>query len=610
MGNNNPSSGIFSEPTTLNELIAYSASHFPHPDMLKGKREGVWHSYSSAEVENLVKRRALGLYHLGVRTGDRVALLAENSPEWVISDYAILACGAITVPIYTTQVASQVEFILQNAEVNTLLISSAALFNRVRSILNNVSLNHIVIFSPFEQGEKFVPLADVEQFGEELEQRQQSLYDTLRFSVKPEDTATLIYTSGTTGMPKGVVLTHKNLLSNAIDSSSVIDLDPGGDQALSFLPLTHILERTMINIYLYRGLPISFAESIEKLAENLLDIRPPVMATVPRMLEKIYEKILTRGAELSGLKRKLFDWSLRIGAQYDPEGSPSLWYRIQHAIVSALVFSKWRAAVGGRARVFISGGAALAPNVQRLFLAAGIPIYQGYGLTETSPVIAVNTVNRNRLGCVGHPIPNVVVKIADDGEILMQGPGVMKEFYKSPEATAAVFENGWFKTGDIGYLDKDGFLFITDRKKDMFKKSTGKFVIPGPIEGNLCASRYVENAIVLGEARKFSIAILFPNFQNLTAWAKDQQITYQSNAELVRHPQVQQLYEREVAEVNKGLNKWERVVKFIISDHSLSIEEGLLTPTMKVRRREVEKRFRETIDALYAQYEHIEVHEE
>lgn len=536
-------------------------------------------------------------------------MIAENSPEWVITDYAIMACGAANVPLYITQMVQQIEYILKDAGCSVLFVSSKELFNRIRPLLAQDFLKHIIIFSSFEQGEKIMTLNELEKLGDELGREQPQLYDTLRNAVTADDIATLMYTSGTTGAPKGVVLTHGNLVSNAIDASSDFDWQPSTDVIFSFLPLTHIFEKTMINMYLFNGVPVWFAESLEKLAENLLEVKPTIMSAVPRMLEKVYDRILAKGAELHGAKRKLFYWSLALAKQYDPWVDHSLWYRIRLAIASALVFSKWRAALGGSIRFIISGSAPLHPTLARVFIAAGLPIVQGYGLTETSPVVTVNRKDRNKLGSCGLPIANVQVKIAADGEILVRGPNVMKGFYNAPEKTAEVFEDGWFKTGDVGYLDGDGFLFITDRKKDLIKKSSGKFVAPGPIEAALRASRYIEHAAVIGEARKFAIAILFPKFLNLHAWAKQQNIAFANNKELVANPLVLQLFEEEVNRVNLDINQWERIIKFIISDHELTIADGQLTPTMKLKRRLIEEQFRKQIDDLYAQYEHLEVHE-
>lgn len=609
MGNMDSTLGALPRPTTLNELLSFNISHYPHPDMFSSKYQEAWHHVSSAEVVTHVRRRALGLYQLGVRHGDRVALLADNSPDWVMCDYSILSNGAVTVPIYTTQIAEQIEYILTNGEAQFLFVSSKSLFDRIRARLPRVQLKRIILFSPFESGSNIMTLDQLEVLGKEADTKDPQLFDSLRSAVKPDDLATLIYTSGTTGLPKGVMLTHANLLSNAIDSSSTINWNPDGDKVLSCLPLTHIFERTMINIYLYRGLSVSFAESIEKLGENLLEVRPTVMSTVPRMLEKVYDKILTKGLDLHGLKKNLFNWSIKLATVYDPEKPGSIWYRINLSLANKLVFSKWRAAVGGRVRLFISGGAALPPDVQRVFLAASVPVYQGYGLTETSPVITVNRLDANRLGAVGFMIPNTEVKIAEDGEILVRGDGVMKGYYKMPDATAEVFEGEWFKTGDIGLFDKDGFLVITDRKKDLFKKSTGKYVVPAPIEDQLRSSRYIEHAVLIGEGYKFCIAILFPNFINLTSKAKKMKIQFQTNTELVNHPEIRELYNREIEKINKRLNQWERVAKFIVSDHELSVDGGFLTPTMKVRRREVYQKFKDRVDDIYKKYEHLEVHE-
>jgi long-chain acyl-CoA synthetase len=596
-------------PTTLNELLAYHHVRYARPNQLNCKVDGHWRGYSSDEIVERVRRRALGLYSFGVRKGDTVGLLAENSPDWVMMDYAILACGAAGVPLYITQITQQIDYILKDAEAAVLIVSSQALFEKVKPLILQAYIKHVVIFSAFETGEKIMTLEQLERAGAELELQQPSLYDTLRNAVKPDDVATLMYTSGTTGTPKGVVLTHWNLTSNAIDGGADFEWSPATDVIFSFLPLTHIFEKTMINMYMYNGVPVWFAESLEKIAENLLEVKPTIMSSVPRMLEKVYDRILLKGSQLTGMKKHLFDWSLALAKQFDPWVDHSMVFRLKLAIARALVFSKWRAAVGGCIRFIVSGSAPLHPDLARVFIAAGLPIVQGYGLTETSPIVTVNRRDRNKLGSTGLPIDNVEVKIADDGEILVRGPNVMKGFFKAPERTAEVFVDGWFKTGDVGYLDSDGFLFITDRKKDLIKKSSGKFIAPGPLEAALRTSRYIEHAAVIGEARKFAIAILFPKFPNLQAWAKALNIPFTNNTELVNNPQVQLLFEEEVNRVNLDFNKWERIIKFIISDHELTIADGQLTPTMKLKRRIIEQQFRQQIDELYARYEHLEVHD-
>lgn len=597
------------QPATLNELLDYHHARYARPGQLNYKVAGRWVGFSSDKILLHVRRRALGLYHLGVRKGDHIGLLAENSPEWVMCDYAVLANGAATVPLYITQMTEQIDYILRDADCSILFVSSLELFTRIKPILERGFLKRIIIFSSFAEGEKILTLDELERLGAAEDERDPALYDTIRRGVEPDDIATLMYTSGTTATPKGVLLTHRNLVSNAIDAGADFEWRPATDVVFSFLPLSHIFERTMINMYLYRGVPVWFAESIEKIPQNLLEVKPTIMAAVPRMLEKVYDRILLKGSELQGIKRKLFFWALDLAKQYDPWVKHSLWYRIRLRIASALVFSKWRAALGGAFRLILSGSAPLHPELARVFLAAGLPVIQGYGLTETSPVVTVNRIGRNKLGSVGPPIDNVQVKIADDGEILVKGPNVMKGFYKAPEKNAEVFDGEWFRTGDVGYLDADGFLFITDRKKDLIKKSSGKFIAPGPIEASLRNSRYIEHAAVIGEARKFAIAILFPKFQNLEAWAKQNRISYTSMAELVDRPEVQQLYEEEVGRVNLGLNRWERIVKFIVSDHELTIAGGQLTPTMKLKRRIIEQEFRDRIEAIYRHYEMVEVSE-
>ncbi len=597
------------QPTTLNELLAYHHAVHARPKQLNYKVHGRWVGFSSDEIVRHVRFRALGLYHLGVRKGDHIGLLAENSPQWVMSDYAVLALGAATVPLYITQITEQVEYILRDANCSVLIVSSLDLFNRIKPIIERGFLKRVIVFSPFAEGEKIVTLEELERAGEALDKEHPALYDSLRNAVQAEDIATLMYTSGTTAAPKGVLLTHRNLVSNAIDAGADFEWVPATDVVFSFLPLSHIFERTMINMYLYHGVPVWFAESIEKIPENLLEVKPTIMAAVPRMLEKVYDRILQKGNELRGVKRKLFFWALSLAKQYDPWGTQPLWYRFRLQIASALVFSKWRAALGGAFRLILSGSAPLHPELARVLLAAGFPVIQGYGLTETSPVVTVNRSRRNKLGSVGLVIDHVEVKIADDGEILVKGPNVMKGFYNAPEKTAEVFDGEWFKTGDVGYLDKDGFLFITDRKKDLIKKSSGKFIAPGPIEASLRNSRYIEHAAVIGEGRKFAIAILFPKFQNLQHWAAQNHIVYSSMTELIARPEVQQLYEEEVGRVNLTLNKWERIIKFILSDHELTIANGQLTPTMKLKRRIIEQEFHDQIEALYQQYEMVEVHE-
>jgi long-chain acyl-CoA synthetase len=591
-------------PATLIELLEIHTTKFAHQNALNAKRGNVWVGIDSEEFGSSVRKTALGLYAVGVRPGDRVAILSENSPLWVIADFSITSLGAATVPIYTTQVAAQIEYILTNAGVKVAFISSKTLFERIQPIFSSLNLDRVVIFDPFASGKGICTLAELQAKGENLDRVQPALFDGLRLGVASETPASVIYTSGTTGEPKGVVLTHGNLVSNAIDASSNIDWHPQSDRALSFLPLSHIFEKTIINIYLYRGVPIFFAESVDLLAQNLLEVRPTVMSTVPRMLEKVYDKINLKGSELKGLKRLIFNWSIKVATSYEPAGSSRL-FNIQRRILSALVYSKWRDAFGGRIRFIISGGAALPVWLGRLYLAAGIPIVQGYGLTETAPVIAVNSLRRNRIGSVGPVIPNVEVRIADDGEILVKGPNVMREFFNAPESTREVFQGDWFCTGDLGYLDDDGFLFITGRKKDLIKKSSGKFVAPAAIENRLLSSRMIEFAVVIGEGRKFITSLIFPNFRNLNDWAAGRGIAAGNREDLLRAPEVLNLYQNEIDSVNRELNPWERIIKFLLIEKEPAIVAGDLTPTLKMRRLIIEEKYKDRIDRVYKEYEHL-----
>ena len=550
----------------LAELFEFGVKTYRNPKLLNYKSsEGVWKSISADEALNRVKNIALGLYQIGIGHGDKVALLSESRPEWTLTDLGIISLGAIDVPIYTTQALPQVEFILKNSESKLIFISTKQLYERVLPALRNVGLADKVI--TFEKvSDDIMTLEQLEAKGEKLNKENPELYDQLKSKVNPDDLATIIYTSGTTGDPKGVMLTHSNLISNAVTCASLFTWNATDEVALTYLPLSHIFERMIIYLYLSIGIQIWYAESIDKLADNLLEVRPTVMTTVPRFLEKAEERMLAQVQKMSPLKRKLFNWAMDIARQYDPEKKFPISYRIKHKIADILVYKKLRQRFGGRFRFIVSGGAALRPDLARIFTAAGIPVLQGYGLTETSPVISVNRLERNRIGSVGPVIPGVAVKIAEDGEILVDGPNVMKGYYKNEVETQKAFYHTWFKTGDIGYLDKDGFLFITDRKKDLIKTSGGKFIAPQAIENLLSASVYVDKAVVIGEGRKFASALIFPNFEALKQFAQENNITYSNNSELVNHPKVQELYQKIVDDVNQHLAQWETIKKFAVID--------------------------------------------
>ncbi|CUS97764.1 AMP-dependent synthetase/ligase [Candidatus Chrysopegis kryptomonas] len=585
----------------LVELFEFGVKTYRNPKLLNYKSaEGVWKSLSADEVARRVKNIALGLYSLGIRFGDKVALLSESRPEWTMTDLGILSLGAIDVPIYTTQSLPQVEFIITNSESKLIFISTKQLYERILPVLEKLGFtDKVITFEKEPPAPGVMTLEQLESIGEKLNNENPSLYDELKSKVKPDDLATIIYTSGTTGEPKGVMLTHSNLISNATTCASLFSWNADKEVALTYLPLSHIFERMIIYLYLYIGIQIWYAESIDKLADNLIEVKPTVMTTVPRFLEKAEERMLAQVQKMSSLKRKLFNWAMDIARQFDPEKKFPLSYRIKHKIADILVYKKLRERFGGRFRFIVSGGAALRPDLARIFTAAGIPVLQGYGLTETSPVISVNRLERNRIGSVGPVIPGVAVKIAEDGEIWVDGPNVMKGYYKNEEATQRAFYCTWFKTGDIGYIDKDGFLFITDRKKDLIKTSGGKFIAPQLIENLLSSSVYVDKAVVIGEGRKFASALIFPNFEALKQFAQENNITYSNNSELLNHPKVQELYQKIVDEINSKLAHWETIKKFAVIDGVLTIDEDYLTPTLKVKRRNVEARYRDLIDSFY-----------
>jgi len=594
---------MIEEPTTINELLAGAVARHEKPDALGYKHNGRWMRISSQELAGRVRALALGLYQLGARKGNHIALLSENRPEWTIADTAVLACGAADVPIYPTQTADQTAFILADSGAEMLFVSTQAQLEKVLTVANRLpKLRLIISFDQCPQNEIVIHISKVEELGRKLNSEQPTLYQELSASVTPSDLATLIYTSGTTGEPKGVMLTHGNLISNIINSIKVHRWEPNA-VALSFLPLSHIYERMVLYSFLYMGVSIYFAESLDALAANILEVKPTVMTAVPRLFEKLYARIQEKGASAGFPRSQIFYWALKVGRKYAErknEGLPiSAWLQLKYDLARKLVFGKWREALGGRIRFFLSGGAPLAPDIAYIFLAADIPILQGYGLTETSPVIASNTLENNRIGTVGRPIPGVEVKVAEDGEVLVRGPNVMKGYYNRPEETEAAFDGGWLRTGDIGYLDRDGYLVISDRKKDLIKTSGGKYIAPQPIENKIKNSRFVAQVVVVGNFRKFASALIVPNFEALRSYAALKGIAYETNADLIKNPRIINLFERQVAKYTSDLAQFEKIKKIALLEKDLTVEAEELTPTMKVRRRVVEEKYKAVIDTLY-----------
>jgi long-chain acyl-CoA synthetase len=596
-----------SEPTTLCEVFYRSVETYRKPEHLKYKQGGEWRAVSSEEFRRAVDELSLGLRALGVERGDRVALLSENRPEWAFADMATLAAGAIDVPIYPTLTPPQVLYILKDSEARLVVVSTPAQAAKVVEVKGQApALRHVIGMEP---GASFPPgvltLEEVRAKGRgELAARPDAVRESVA-QVRPDDLATIIYTSGTTGEPKGVMLTHDNIVSNVVASLKIVTEFGPDDVALSFLPLCHIFER-MGGFYLMlaKGVTIAFAESNEKVPANMAEVRPTLMFSTPRLYEKMYARVLEKVASDPPARQKVFRWAIGVGSrafEHRVAGtSPGPLLALKKAIADKLVFSKIRDRVGGRLRLFVSGGAPLAREINEFFGAAGLLIFEGYGLTETSPVISVNAPGALRPGTVGRPIARVEVKIAPDGEILTRGPHVMKGYYNKPEATReAIDPDGWFHTGDIGMLDKDGFLSITDRKKDLIVTSGGKKVAPQPIENALKSSPLIAEIVMVGDKRNFPSALVVPNFANLEKWAREQGIALASREALVADPRVVDLYDRTVQELMKPYAQYERIKKVALLPREFSIETGELTPKLSIKRRVVEEKYKDLIDRMY-----------
>ncbi|MDX1667528.1 MAG: long-chain fatty acid--CoA ligase [Saprospiraceae bacterium] len=568
------------------------------------KRDGKWVNTGKDEFREKVRHLALGLYDLGVRRGDRVSMHSENSAEWVICDQAILSIGAVNVPIYTTQPGEQIKYILENSESKVHIVSTDELFADTKSLMKSIENVEAVISIFGSKHQKLKEFDHILERGRKKEQEDPGLFERLKGQVSPDDLATLIYTSGTTGDPKGVMLTHGNISSNLKASIKRVPFDADvkeGEQMLSYLPLSHVFERMITYMYLSLGYPIYYIENIDEIREDFAHVKPFFFATVPRLLEKIHTALKVKGQEMSGAKKQLYYWAIKRASEYDPENPPSGLGRIPHKFADKAVYSKSRELFGGKLLGCVSGGAALSPEIFRFFNCIGIYCGQGYGLTETSPVISVTDVDHMRVGSSGRPIDNVEVRIADDGEILTRGPHVMQGYYNNKEKTDEVMtEDGWFKTGDIGKLE-DNYLFITDRKKSVFKLSTGKYVAPQTIENRLTNSGFIEQAVVIGYKRKFCSALIVPNFDNVRRRLEDKGYTIPDD--FSSDENVRKLIQKEVDKVNRELSPWETVKKFVLLDEAFSIESGELTPTQKVKRPVVKERYSDEIDSMYEEAE-------
>ena len=562
-----------------------------------------WEAISSEELLRRVAGLSSALVELGVKPGDRVGLFGANRPEWHIADFAINGAGAVTVPVYFKESPERMTYILKHCGAKVVFAAGAEQMHKLLSVRGELpELEHIILAdsggdvpSDCLRYETLIATAG----GAEI-----AAYRLRAAQVLPGQLASIIYTSGTTGEPKGVMLTHTNFCSNVTDSHSDFHLDPHTDLAISFLPLAHIYGRTLDYFYIFHGIPIAYVGVVEEVSQALLEVRPTILGAVPRVFEKIYARVMEQGHKSAGMKRRIFEWSMKVASRSarwrSGEGSASLAVKMEWFIVDELVYSKIRAGTGGKLRIVFSGGAPLAPDLAEFFWAVDIPIYQGYGLTETSPVLTSN-YPANRVGSSGKPIRNVQIRIAADGEILAKGPCVMQGYYKSPEATREVLtEDGWFRTGDIGYVDKDNFLFITDRKKDLIKTAAGKFVAPQPIENALKTSPYILNAMVVGDKRKFIAALIVPNAATVSAKAAEQGIKFTSNAEMAAHPWVRSLIEAEVKRLTANLAQYETIKRFALLPDDFTFDNGSLTFTLKLKRRVVEQQFHDVIEQLYA----------
>jgi long-chain acyl-CoA synthetase len=588
------------EITRLFDFPSYQLETYNLKKAFSTKYNGKWESISSQEYVDKSNQLSRGLLKLGIKPDDKIAIIStSNRTEWNICDIGILQTGAQTVPIYPTICKEDYEYVLNHSEATYCFVSDITILEKLNQIKGNTKLKVIFTFDDIADENSW---KEVMELGKDT--NNQDEVEARKNAVKPEDLATLIYTSGTTGRPKGVMLSHANIVSNVIASEECVPLEKGKDRALSFLPVCHIFERMILYLYQYCGTEIYFAEGLEKLTENAQDIKPHVMTAVPRLYEKIYDKIILKGQELTGIKKKLFFWAVNLGLRYEPYGANGWWYEKQLGLARKLIFSKWQAALGGELKIMVSGASALQQRLTRVFTAAGMPIMEGYGLTETSPVTSVSFVESNgkrgfRVGTVGKVIRDVEVKIAKNGEILIKGPNIMQGYYKDPEKTAEVIKDGYFHSGDKGEIDNDGFLKITGRTKEMFKTSGGKYVVPPLLEGELKQSLFIEQVMVIGENEKMPAAIIQPNFEYLKDWAKENNISYNSNEELIINEKVLAEITKAVNFCNNSFGSWEQIKRFELTPDEWTIDGGHLTPTMKMKREVIKRVYQDLYDKIY-----------
>jgi long-chain acyl-CoA synthetase len=586
------------EITRTFDIIELNYEKYPRDDMYGGKQDNEWIRYSTEDVRNYVNWVSYGLLAFGYNKGDKIASISGNKPEWNFADLGMAQVGIIHVPIYPTIGTEEYAYILEHSDVKAIILSNKTIYNKVSPIAGKIhNLKEIFAIDPVEEVRSFNEIVEA---GKKNTDQYKSMLDKIKESIKPEDLVTIIYTSGTTGNSKGVMLSHKNLISNALTTSTAHHLGYG-NRAISFLPLCHVYERMVNYHFQYKGISIYYVENMGTVSEAVKEVKPHIFNTVPRLLEKIFDNIIGKGKNLPLIKRMIFFWAVRLGLKFKLRGNTAF-YKFRLRIARKLIFSKWQEALGGELQVMVSGGAALQSRLEKIFWAADLPVIQGYGLTETSPVIAVNPFRINEIGfgTVGPVIENVEVKIADDGEILCRGINIMMGYYKAPELTAEVIdEDGWFHTGDIGVFEDGKFLKITDRKKEMFKLSAGKYIAPQVIENKLKESLFIEQTMVIGENEKFASALISPNFTFLHDWCSDRKIQFRDNIDLIELPEVIELFNKEVKEVNKSLGEHEQIKRFRLVTEEWSPQTGELSPTLKLRRSYVAEKYKDLISGIY-----------
>ncbi len=584
--------------TRLFDFPYYQLKHKPNPKSLVTKYNGEWVATSTQDYINKSNAVSRALLRLGIKKDDKIAVISTNNrTEWNIMDIGILQLGAQNIPIYPTISAEDYEYILNHSESIYCFVSDEGVLEKIKKIQHKTKLKEVYSFDHIEGCKHYSELFELGK-----DESNQADVEAHKDAVQPDDLATIIYTSGTTGKPKGVMLSHWNITSNALDSSPRVPIKPGENRILSFLPICHVFERVLIYIYQYSGFSIYFAEGIDKIGDNAKEVKPHLMSVVPRLLEKVFDKIMFKGEELSGIKKALFFWAVKLGGEWQPYQANGWWYEFQLKIANKIIFNKWREALGGELSTMVSGSAALQPRLAKVFGAAKMQVMEGYGLTETSPVVAVGLYKNNnyRVGTVGKPIDNVEVQIAEDGEILVKGPNVMLGYYKDPKKTAEVMSDGYFHTGDKGMIDADGFLQITGRKKEMFKTSGGKYVIPPLLENDMKQSHFIEQIMVVGEGEKMPAALIQPNFDFIRDWIdiKKHDIG-KTDANIASSPIVIERIQKEIDKYNHHFGKWEQIKRFELTPDIWSIDGGHLTPTLKMKRAIIKDKYQDLYDKIY-----------